>query len=155
MRQIGHLSSNQFPVFIHQAADYAEVAALDLPSKHAVIFLAGDASHVSTEVLIGVAKHLLAHGLAYVCTWGPDCERVHDLFDCTYVGDGTVEPTLDFMSTWHSSDSFHEAVAFFALAAFPTDNACENLSYIALLVGPIQSEAALSASLSNYLSQAL
>jgi ADP-heptose:LPS heptosyltransferase len=152
MRQIGNLSSSQFPVFVHQAADYAEVATLDLPSRHAVVFLAGDASDIPTSILSRVAEHLLARGLAYICTWGPDCERVHDIFDCAYVGDGTVALTLDFMSTWHSSDSFHEAVAFFALAAFPTDDACEDLSYVAILIGTLRSESELSTSLNSHLS---
>ncbi len=113
MKKIGHIHSDQFPVFIHRVGSYNELRSITLPSRHSVILLAGDADGISTDIISGAADHLLASGLSYICTWGRDCERVHDLFDLSYVGDGTTEPTENFMSTWHSSDSRRNIGCFF------------------------------------------
>jgi len=142
MKQIGHIHSGQFPVFIHRVDSYDELRSITPPSRHSVILLAGEAVGISKDSISEAAEHLLASGLSYVCTWGPDCERVHDIFDESYVGDGTTEPASDFMSTWHSSDTFPEAVEFFAVSAWTTDDAIEDLSYLAILVGSVQTEAA-------------
>jgi hypothetical protein len=31
-----------------------------------------------------IAEAFLKQGVRYVCTWGTDCERVHDIFDEMY-----------------------------------------------------------------------
>ena len=51
------------------------------PGRHFVLFLAWDARGVPDPTVIQLARALVLKGLAYVVTWGPDCERVHDLFD--------------------------------------------------------------------------
>jgi hypothetical protein len=153
MKQIGHVYTGEFPLFMHCVGSYDELISTTPPSRHSVILLAGDADAISTDIIVEAADHLLASGLAYICTWGPDCERVHDIFDESYVGDGTTEPTFDFMSTWHSSDTFAEAVEFFAMTAWPTDDACEDLSYLAIIVGAVQTEAAFTEAVTPYISQ--
>lgn len=141
MKKIGYIHSDEAPVFVHCVRSYDELRFIAPPSRHSVILLAGDAAGVPSVILGKAADHLLASGLCYICTWGPDCERVHDIFDERYGGDGTTEPASDFMSTWHSADTFDEAVEFFAMTAWPTDDAIEQLSYLAILVGSIQAEA--------------
>ena len=153
MKKIGHIHSDQFPVFIHRVGSYDELRSITPPSRHSVILLAGDADGISTHIISEATDHLLASGLSYICTWGPDCERVHDLFDLSYVGDGTTEPTADFMSTWHSSDTFAEVVEFFAMTAWPTDDACEDLSYLAIIVGSVQTEGAFIEAVTPYIKQ--
>ena len=50
-------------------------------SPHFVLLLAVDASTVEDQRISVVAKTLLDKGLAGFSVWGPDCSRVHDLFD--------------------------------------------------------------------------
>ena len=155
MKQIGHVHSGEFPVFVHHVRSYDELSSVSPPSRHSVILLAGDADGISTDIISETAVHFLASGLSYICTWGPDCERVHDIFDQSYVGDGTTEPALDFMSTWHSSDTFAEAVEFFAMTAWPTDDACEDLSYLAIIVGSVQTQDAFTDAVRPYTNQSI
>ena len=153
MKQIGHIHSDQFPVFVHRVGSYDELRSTTPPSRHSVILLVGDAAGIWTHIISEVADHLLASGLCYICIWGPDCERVHDIFDQSYVGDGTTEPTSDFMSTWHSSDTFAEAVEFFSMTAWPTDDATDDLSYLAILVGSVQTESRFMSAVAPYINQ--
>ena len=54
---------------------------LTLATEHFVCLLASDASQLSTKLVFRAAEQLLASGAVYICSWGPGCERVHDLFD--------------------------------------------------------------------------
>lgn len=97
-------------------------------SKYFVLLLAMDARGADVSPISDVATQLLASGLVYLCAWGPDCERVHDIFDEAIVGreletnappeifDGTV------ITTWHSTESFKEALWFFVHSAFATES---------------------------------
>jgi hypothetical protein len=155
MKHIGYIPARQCPVFMHHVTTYDEVATVAVPSRHTVVFLAGDASAISADSIGRAAERLLGAGLAYICTWGPDCQRVHDIFDECYVGDGTTEPTFDFTSTWHSSDTIEEAVEFFAFTAVPSDSAFDDLSYLAILVGPVQSDVDFIDTISTHISQTI
>ena len=66
--------------------------------------------------------------MVYFCAWGPDCERLHDIFDEVIVKDELGErrfsgPTANdvIFTTWHSKDSLIETLEFFATCAVPTD----------------------------------
>lgn len=78
------------------------------------LLLVCDVSGERTSALATVAEKALASGAAYIAAWGPDCERVHDIFDETLIslflnrGDtGTV------VTTWHAHESLDDAVWFF------------------------------------------
>jgi hypothetical protein len=66
-----------------------------------------------------MAKGLLRHGIAYLCVWGPDCERVHDQFDLERVPDEPKGRVV--MTTWHSKESITDALWFFATCAEPDE----------------------------------
>jgi len=70
------------------------------------LFVAMNANGVTNDIILQGAKKLLSRGLASLCTWGPDCERVHDLFDVA-ARDINSEPTDNdvVMTTWHSGVS--------------------------------------------------
>lgn len=114
--------------------NYEEIAELTLPSKHSIVLIAGDSRGVPSSTIATAAGRLLESGLTTVCTWGPDCERVHDVFDEVYVGDASHEPSFILMSTWHSSDTLTEAVRYFRDIAFPADYDFDETSYIAITV---------------------
>ena len=88
-------------------------------SPHFGLFIAADASKVSNERVRAVANVLIGRGLAWLCTWGPDCEKVHDDFDSAAV---LADPECKrgvIMTTWHDDEPLSEAIWFFVSAAFP------------------------------------
>ena len=88
-------------------------------SRHFALFLALDGTALPDALIGATAKALLERGAAYVCVWGPDCERVHDLFDHQRSADETNESCV--MTTWHAKDSLREALWFFAHCAEPCE----------------------------------
>jgi len=84
---------------------------LQLPSRYFACFLAWDASGVSHDVIGAVAQKLVRQGAVYFCTWGSDCERVHDIIDEERV---RVDPTGEsvIMTTWHRDERLSEAMWF-------------------------------------------
>jgi hypothetical protein len=95
-------------------------AALPLESRCFVMLLALDARPLADAEIVGLARAALSAGLVYLCAWGPDCERVHDLFD-DVVRLEMPEETEDsvIMTTWHARESLAEAVGFFRDVAEP------------------------------------
>ena len=55
-----------------------------------ICVLVWDASSESEEIIASVTEALLRAGCVYLCAWGTDCERVHDICDA-----GIVQMTLD------------------------------------------------------------
>jgi hypothetical protein len=91
--------------------------------QHFVLFLAWDAHGVPDETVIGFAQSLIRRGLAYIVAWGPDCERVHDLFDHVDIEENPEPnaPGMDtvIMSTWHDTESLEKALWFSLYSAYP------------------------------------
>jgi hypothetical protein len=92
-------------------------------SVNFALFLAMNANGIADGNVVQGARKLLSEGLASLCAWGPDCERVHDLFDVAahdvnskLSGDDVV------MTTWHSDEAMEEALWYFVRASFVTDN---------------------------------
>ena len=75
-------------------------------SANFCFFLALDANSVGDEQIRRTAKLLIEKGIAYFCLWGPNCERVHDLFDRERLPKEPRDRVV--MTTWHSKDSLSE-----------------------------------------------
>jgi hypothetical protein len=93
-------------------------------SKNFVLFVAADALSAGDASIAEAARRSLAAGLCYLVVWGPDCERVHDLFDRVIIdehfkGTETVENVI--LTTWHEHKSLDDALAFFVAHARPAD----------------------------------
>ena len=86
------------------------------------LFLAVDASGLTSESILAAATKLLARGAVYICVWGTDCERVHDCFDeeCLQIESKLESETDVIMTTWHTKDSLAEALWFFTTCVEPT-----------------------------------
>lgn len=95
-------------------------AELAEPNPHFVVFLAMDARAATEDEIAGMAQKLLAQGMAYLCAWGADSERVHDIFDGVRddhrPSDGTV-----VMTTWHADESLGDALWFALYTTLPDD----------------------------------
>ncbi len=137
------------PLFSESLPDFAALEHVVLPSTHTVLFIAADASGVHNDTIARVAERMLASGLIWVCVWGPDCERVHDIFDEVHVGDGATEPSFTLMSTWHDDEPLEEALWFFTASAFPLDTEIETTSYLAVTVGSTDWAATVEHALSD------
>ena len=86
------------------------------------LLVAMNAQNVTDESILKGAKKLLSKGLACLCAWGPDCKRVHNLFDIAaqeindkLSGDDAI------MTTWQPDESIEEALWFFIHCEFVTE----------------------------------
>jgi len=102
--------------------------AFDVPSKRFRLFVAADTTNVNTQAISDFALPALERGMVYFCSWGPGCERFHDIVDEVIVGDDLSEqefsgPSTDdvIMTTWHDDETLEEALDYFAICTTPTD----------------------------------
>lgn len=101
---------------------------LEVPSKRFRLLVAADVKSVNTLVISDFALAALKRGMVYFCSWGPGCERFHDIVDGVVVGDdGTGQefsgPNRSdvVMTTWHDDETLEEALDYLATCAVPTD----------------------------------
>ncbi len=88
-------------------------------SPHFVLLLAMDATSIADDRLRELAHRLIDRGLAYLCAWGPDCERVHDQFDLERDPNETDGRVV--MTTWHDEEPLAETAWEFANCAYPSE----------------------------------
>jgi hypothetical protein len=109
---------------------------IHIHSKYCVLFLAMDARPMSVDEISHTANWALDQGAVYVCAWGPDCERVHDIIDEVLVArnpDATDEDVI--MTTWHDDETLEEALWFAVNSAIPAgayEETCKTLVVIAV-----------------------
>lgn len=116
-RRRGPLNRSIYSLRVERPDDLAQaVPPGDFTGKRFVLFLAWDARGLSAETIFTVAQALVRSGLSYIVSWGPDCERVHDIFDDA---DILEDPASVIMSTWHEADSLEEALWFALHSAYP------------------------------------
>lgn len=84
-----------------------------LPSPHFIALIAGDTNSASVDEMSAAGAWLLSQGAVVISTWGPGCEKFHDVIDET---DLEVHPeeTDDtvVLTTWHDSESLASALWF-------------------------------------------
>ncbi|NIZ90412.1 DUF7684 family protein [Kineococcus rubinsiae] len=95
------------------------------------LLLVCDARLESVEDISALSRASLLAGMHWFSSWGPDCERVHDIVDADIVGFviegedraaavGQPAPACDLvMTTWHDDEPLSEAVEFFWTCAVP------------------------------------
>jgi hypothetical protein len=137
------------PLYSEFVADFDALEHILLPSAHTVLLIAADARGIPSDIVARVAERLLASGLIYVCTWGPDCKRVHDTFDAAHVGDATREPNFHLTSTWHSNEPLEEAIWYFLQCACPPGPEIQTASYLAVTIGSAEWAATATSALSE------
>lgn len=111
-------------LFLLELVDPGELPSkLNLPSRHFACLLVMDARSVSDAAIQQLAESLALSGLANLCTWGPDCERVHDISDRTFLDKGLQPQTDDdvIITSWHDRQSLEDALQFFLYNSEPTE----------------------------------
>ncbi len=108
-------------LFALQVSASTEISeATQIVRPHFAVFLAWDATSVATEEISRLATLLHNRGLAYLCAFGPGCERVHDIFDEVEVElEGARPSDSVIMTTWHDDERLEEALWFFVYCSFP------------------------------------
>jgi hypothetical protein len=107
---------------------------------HFVLFLAMDAEKVTTKEIAEFAERTISQGTVYLCAWGPDCERVHDIFDDVLLlreidGDDSFSRERIIMTTWHHDEPLDEALYFALFNSIPAENyieACQSVLSISV-----------------------
>jgi hypothetical protein len=101
--------------------------SLKIPSKRYRLFVAADSQEESVKVISDFAAAALNCGMVSFCSWGPGCERFHDIVDEVIVQDDLGErrfagpnPHDTVMTTWHQRDTLEEALDYFATLSKPT-----------------------------------
>ena len=121
-------------IFASGPKDFSSPIAIH--GKHCVVFLAMDARPMSVDEIGHIANWALAQGAVYLCAWGPDCERVHDIID-EVVGNRDLGRTDEdvIMTTWHEYEVLDEALWFAVNSAFPAgayEQTCKTLVAVAV-----------------------
>jgi len=91
-----------------------------------VLLMAVDRTKLPDNQVINGAQNLVDLGLCYLCVWGPDCERIHDLSKEVIVPRNPNESAETvIMTTWHDDEPLSEAVGYFRDCSWPAENICE------------------------------
>jgi hypothetical protein len=109
---------------------------LCLASERFGLFLAVDATELTDESVLRTARIVVRQGMVCLSSWGPDCERVHDLFDVAVVEkEPPCRPDAVTLTAWHD-ETLEDALWFFTYALWPSSDyepTCR--SWLAVSVG--------------------
>ena len=134
LERLGRDTIAERDLFLLSLNSSEELVTLSVPSKF-VCLIAWDAHDVSTDEIGRVTELLLDAGAVYVCAWGSDCDRVHDIIDELIAYAGATGRDVPFvMTTWHSNQPLAEAIDFALTCAVPGDehlSACRSTLGIA------------------------
>lgn len=123
IEHVGFDPDNERQLYVVEVANPEDLPrTFNFAGKFSTMLVVWDATAVPADVIRRCARQLIDAGGVYFCTWGPDCERVHDLIDQEWVGDGftpATDPTL--MTTWHENYSLADAIWFAMHVALPID----------------------------------
>jgi hypothetical protein len=117
-------------------------AVINIPSVRFRMFVAVDATGVTADLIGEFVHAALSQGMVYLCAWGSDCERVHDVADEVIVADSIGERRFvqseerdTIMTTWHD-ETLDEALDFFANWSIPSGRFEAGSDYwLAVIVG--------------------
>lgn len=136
--RIGRNDVSERDLFLLSASRISDVPpTLNLSSKYFGVLLACDALNIGDDIIVNLARSLIAEGMRYFCSWGTDCERVHDLVDSVIVENDPDETEDSVIITlWFEDKSLDEALWQFLYVAFPAnDFANECHADLAIVIG--------------------
>jgi hypothetical protein len=84
-----------------------------LASPHFIALIACDTHFASVDEMSAAGAWLLSQGAVVISTWGPGCEKFHDVIDETdlEVHPDETDDTV-VLTTWHDSESLASALWF-------------------------------------------
>ena len=95
------------------------------PLQDFALLLLVDSMGIPDAELEAFARLTVSQGMTYLCVWGPDCERFHDLVDQVVIQreillgrQGTPDERF-VLTTWHDKDTLDQAIFYFLNCADP------------------------------------
>jgi len=133
---------NASKVCVVESSSLSWPTNLTLPSRRFRLFVAADTTENSVDALSSFASSALKNGMVYFASWGPGCERFHDVVDEVIVEDDLGEqlfvgPRADdcILTTLHAKDTLDDAVNFFLTLAVPNEGfVADSESWVMLCV---------------------
>jgi len=99
--------------------DWPERVALP-KSPHFVLFLALGGEELADDDVTALAERCLEQGMVYLSVWGPESERVHDLFEeAAAERDPDADADTVVLSEWHDEEPLSQAVLYAVSSAWP------------------------------------
>ncbi len=122
------------PWFLFNGDDLAvwDVAA-SAEFEQFTVFLALSADRYTDQEISDLGERLRAAGLVYLCAWGPDCGRVHFLFDLVFIAEQESGTRGSFLLTTDHEDEPLAEGLWWALDALGED--VEDLRKSAVVIG--------------------
>lgn len=96
---------------------------VQFPERCAAL-LAWNATEASDESIALAGEMLLDAGAVSLCSWGDDCQRVHEVFNRVLEGPdppATAFPDL-VMTTWHAREPLDQAIWYLLFASIPDED---------------------------------
>lgn len=135
MKTYAEKSPIDLPVYSESFSTFDALTCLRPPRRYFTLLIAGDATGLDDDAILSVARSLIDRGLVYLCAWGPDCERVHDLFDRAAASlEGALAEQF-YMTNWHADEPLREALSYLLNTAFPADDYFDECAAIAVSIG--------------------
>lgn len=103
---IGRNDETERDIFILSVANVLDVPGLNLSSKYFGVLLACDAHNLEDAAIVKLARSLFAQGMRYFCSWGNDCERVHDLVDSVIRNNAEETVNSVIITMWFEHETF-------------------------------------------------
>ena len=127
--------------------------SLDVKSSHFVCVLAWDVTEVLSAVIGKFVDSLLDSGAVYICCWGPECERFHDIIDEELAAKNlNKENKPVIMTTWHDDEELTEVIEFGLTSTEPDEAfSSECNAFVAISVGSMYWAAQSDLHLSRHL----
>lgn len=119
---IGHDPASDRSLILYAAKTPGEFqSGFEAPSQYFVVMLVCDGRLISDRDIAELSRRLIGAGCVYLCCWGQDCERVHDLFDTEWIDNGFDAECGDtIMTTWHTDDSLDDFIEYAVSFTEPT-----------------------------------
>ena len=132
----GHHAETQRKLILHHVKSLTELpGSLSPDGRYFVAMLVCDARILTTNAIATAARKLIDDGCVYICCWGHDCERVHDIFDEELVENGFDDASDDtIMTTWHAEEPLKDFIHFSLLHTEPTSKFRTDCSALVAIV---------------------
>jgi hypothetical protein len=91
--------------------------------RHCAVLVAWDALDTTRDTVVTLSQSLLDQGAVSICSWGRECQFVHEVLTETIVGPNPEIPRypVSIMTTQHKRESFEEALWYFLWCSIPDD----------------------------------
>jgi hypothetical protein len=109
--------------------------------KYFVVLLVEKIDNIDNKKVNSFITKLLDYGMVWLCTWGKNCELIHDITDEIYSNlDNSIKYIKDehsddtIMTTWHNDEKLENVLWFSLNLTIPTDGFIENTKNIIIIV---------------------